>query len=295
LLVDGQMTANHQRIVASRTKKTKRRDHYLPQGYLRGFIDPARKQCQRPLWHFDIPHNTWSERSTVEVGWRKGFYDYAGTEIGLGTADSTFSELERNYPPIRKELVSNNFAKWTKHREFLLRYMQMMRARSILFFDQKEAEGKTLQACVVEQVSPDRTSSKVRSLTPSPLPPTVIRNMAITQMREEIAKGPAWLKEFNWTLRYCDSPNDPFVATEIPFVLQRPDLQGACASLEEAIQHHETLLFFPLCWQACLIGSRQIFHVETDRFAPENMREVRRRYRENAKLFLVSPQKLDDL
>lgn len=290
LLADGRMTANNQRVVTSRTKKTKRRDHYLPQGYLRGFIDPTRKKCHRPLWHFDIPQNTWSERSTVEVGWRKGFYDYAGAEIGLGTADNTFSELERNYPLVRAELISNNFAKWTNHREFLLRYMQMMRARSLLFLDQKEAEGKTLQALVVEQVSPDRRSIKVRSLTPSPLPPTFIRNRAITQMREEIAKGAAWLNEFNWALRYCDSPTDPFVATEIPFVLQ-----GTCASLEEAIRHQDTLLFFPLCWQACLIGSRQIFHIETDRFAPEDMRKVRRRYRENAKLFLVSPQKLDDL
>jgi hypothetical protein len=166
----------------------------------------------------------------------------------------------------------------------------MMRARSLLFFDQKEAEGRTLRALVVEQVSPDRKSIKVRSMTPSPIPRALIKNRAITQMREEIAKGAAWLKEFNWALRYCDLSSDPFAATEIPFVLH-----GTCASLEEAVQHQETLLFFPLCWRACLIGSRQFFHVETDKSAPEDTRKVRRICREIAKVFLVSPQKLDDL
>lgn len=46
---------------------------------------------------------------------------------------------------------------WPNHREFLLRYIQMMRAGPLLFFEQKEAEGKTLQALVVEEVSPDRS------------------------------------------------------------------------------------------------------------------------------------------
>lgn len=34
-------------------------------------------------------------------------------------------------------------------------------------------------------------------------------------------------------------------------------------------------MFFPLCWRACLIGSRQYFDVQTDRFGPEDMRTIR--------------------
>ena len=33
-----------------------RRDHYIPQGYLRGFIDPERINQPQPLWYFDKPN-----------------------------------------------------------------------------------------------------------------------------------------------------------------------------------------------------------------------------------------------
>lgn len=273
-------------IVSSKTKR--RRDHYLPQSYLRGFIDPSRMKHERPLWHLDIPQNVWSERSTREVAYRTGFYDYASVDAGLEAADRTFSKLERTYPQVRQQLISKNFENWPDHRDFLLRYIQMMRARSLLFFDHKHAEGKNLRAFIVEEVGPDRRSVRVRSMIPQPLPDDFIRNRAITEMRAEIQKGAAWLNDFKWALRYCDSPADPFVITEVPVIASGPS-----AKVEEAMQHQETLLFFPLCWQASLIGSRQFFHVETDRFFQEDMRRVRQIYRETAKLFILSPSKLD--
>src|SRR5271154_161559 len=66
-----------------------RRDHYLPQSYLRGFVDPSRLKHQQPLWHFDIPNSVWSEKSPREVGYRLGFYDFATSETGLESADTT--------------------------------------------------------------------------------------------------------------------------------------------------------------------------------------------------------------
>jgi hypothetical protein len=74
-----------------------RRDHFLPQGYLRGFIDPARRDEPQPLWSLDIPYKKWSERSTKQLGHITGLYDYAGTgpEVeSLPSADETFSDLE---------------------------------------------------------------------------------------------------------------------------------------------------------------------------------------------------------
>jgi hypothetical protein len=107
-------------------------------------------------------------------------------------------------------------------------------------------------------------------------------------MRDEIKKGAAWLKDFNWCLRYSDSPSTPFIISEIPFVCR-----GRTSELAEALQDPETLLFFPLCWQACLIGSRQFFERETDRFGNEDMQRVQKMYRESANLFVLSPVKLD--
>src|ERR1700730_5504295 len=113
----------------------------------------------------------------------------SSTQVGLETADNGFAELERTYPMVRRELISSKFENWNKHRDFLLRYIQMMRARSLLFFDQKHAEGKNLRAFVIKEIGPDRKSVKVESLIPESLPANFIRNWTITEMRTEIQKG----------------------------------------------------------------------------------------------------------
>jgi hypothetical protein len=61
------------------------------------------------------------------------------------------------------------------------------------------------------------------------------------------------------------------------------------------LQDPETLLYFPICWQACLFGSRRPFDKKTDRFNPQDMQTFRKKYRTFANQFLVSPIKLDDI
>jgi hypothetical protein len=269
--------------------KRNRRDHYLPQSYLRGFIDPARLNHHQPLWYFDVPNDSWSERSPREIGYRQGFYDYVTSEAGLETADDSFAELERTYPKVRSELTSNRFVNWKDHLSFLLRYVQMIRARSLLFFDQMQIEGQNLRAWVIEEVSPDRRSVKVRSMTPEPLPPAFIRNWTITQMRTQIQQGATWLNDFNWALRYCESSDEPFVICEMPLMAW----SKRHSELAEMLRDAETLLFFPLCWQACLVGSRQFFREETEAFGQQDMQTTRRMYREKADLFIVSPRQVE--
>lgn len=273
-------------------KKTKRKDHYIPQGYLRGFIDPARAGQPKPLWCLDIATNTWSPRSTSEVGHFLGFYDYAGAKAAtaeLETADSAFVRLENDYPRVRDEIVSSGFALWTKHREFLLSFMRMMGVRSPLFREQKIAEGKNIRALVVEEVDRDRNTIKVKSLTPSPVPPAFIRNRAITQMCEEVQKGAAWLADFHWALRYTDSVTEPFIISELPFAAEGPP-----GDLKDVLAHPDTLLVFPLCWQACLFGSLRKFDTETDKFDTADMHTTRRKYRAWAQKFLLSPIEIDE-
>ncbi len=196
--------------------------------------------------------------------------------------------LLRSLKGIRRSLVEKNFENWKEHLDYLLRYSQMMRARSLLFFEHQHAEWSTAKGWIVEEVLPDGKSLRVKSMTPEPLPETFIRNRTITQMRDEIKKGAAWLKDFNWCLRYCDSPSTPFVISEIPFVCL-----GNKSDLAETLRDPETLLFFPICWQACLIGSRKFFEKEKDRFGNEDMHRVQTMYRKDANLFVLSSTKLD--
>jgi hypothetical protein len=59
--------------LADQTQALKnRRDHYLPQSYLRGFVDPARLHHQQPLWYLDVRNDSRSERIPRASFWKHG-------------------------------------------------------------------------------------------------------------------------------------------------------------------------------------------------------------------------------
>jgi len=118
--------------------------------------------------------------------------------------------------------------------------------------------------------------------------PAEIQNWTISKMREEIKKGPDWLANFHWALRYTDSPEDPVITAEQPLVCI-----GKSTDAATALKDPETLIYFPICWQAFLFGSVRRFDAETERFHPETLQRVRRAYIENGRKFVVSPQKLN--
>jgi hypothetical protein len=271
-----------------------RRDHYLPQGYLRGFIDPIRESESQPLWLLDIRYNKWSMKAPKQVAHGEGFYDYAGDSPeleNLETADEGFLELENGFPGIRDKLIADGFRHWKHHRKFLFRFMQLLRARSPLFFEQKQTEGKTLKTWTVKEVHPDGKTITVDSMEPKPPSDAFIKNRTIHHMREEIRKGADWLWNFDWALRYTDSVDNPFVMTEAPFLA----VGDRAGEIGQMLQDPETLVYFPICWQACLFGSRRRFDKKTDKFGPQDMQTFRKKYRSYARQFLVSPTKLDDI
>jgi hypothetical protein len=165
--------------------------------------------------------------------------------------------------------------------------MQMIRARSPLFFDQWREQSKTIRVATITEVLSDRRI-KVDSLEGRPMTEGEIQNWTISKMREEIKKGPDWLANFHWALRYTDSSVDAVVTAEQPLVCI-----GTSTDVASALKDPETLVYFPICWQAFLFGSVRRFDVETERFHPDTLQRVRRAYIENGRKFLVSPQKLE--
>jgi hypothetical protein len=88
-----------------RKRQCGRKDHYIPQGYLRGFVDPARESLDKPLWHFALESGEWSEKSSSKVGWARGFYaantelEHAGKRaLSVAFAAST-KKLTKAHPP----------------------------------------------------------------------------------------------------------------------------------------------------------------------------------------------------
>lgn len=271
--------------------KRDRLDHILPKGYLDGFTDPFKRG---QLSVFDRHKQQWFETGPAAVGARRGHYDYSLEAEADETADQAFAELEGSFPNVRKELVSSNFVGWEGQLDFLLRFAQMLRARSQLFRDQILALAKEQSIFRVEEVlqrhnqvdqDPFTTRLRVAQHVPAEV---LLRNKTITDMRTEIAKGPARLAELHWCLRLTLDSGDPMITTD-PAVIS----DGRSATLEEAFSDRETLIFFPLSWQACLIGSPSRFETGTDSFHPLDLKKLRALYLKSATHFVYSPRRLE--
>jgi Protein of unknown function (DUF4238) len=246
-------------------KMTGRNDHFLPQGYLRGFIHPDRQNMPQPLWGYDVCRKIWRPRSTAQVGYQVGMYDAISQDEQRFVADDLFKNLENKYPKLIRELSETNFITWRHHFAFLMNFMQMICSRSPLFF--KHAESVALG-----------------------------KNEALSLMHVEMLMGPRQLRDFDWALRWVDDPNDPCIATEQPFAMEHPtNLDGTAPTSAEAFLHSDkTWLYFPLCWNAVLFGSRaKITDPATDKFDLRDLHRVRRTYFTKAKDFVVSPLRLD--
>jgi len=260
-----------------------RKDHWLPQGYLRGFIGPSRASMPKPLYCFSRHTQHWAEVSTTEIAFGKGFYDYAnGTDYSSTThPDSAFAKLEREYPLRRGEMAASRFENWDQHKDFLLDFMQMMRARSPLAMQQQEAEARKVRA------SPDRRSVTVDSLELRPLPEHGVRNFTISRMLQDAQAGASWMSGFDWCLRYTDSESDPFCTTEQALIVIGT-VEGLPMS-HELLSHPDTVIIFPLCWQACLFGSALKFDKSYDRAHPAQLVSLRGDQKRLAHRFVVSP------
>jgi hypothetical protein len=178
----------------------------------------------------------------------------------------SFSEAQR----LRSCTRENNLAAWTDHLDFLLRFAQMMRARSLLFFEQQHEMWKNTPTWKVKEVLPDGKSLKLESMTPSPPPDDFIRNRTIIEMQAEIKKGEAWANDYHWALQYTDTPDEPFIISESPFV--------------STTDHPPRLLLLPISWRACLYGTLEDYGSEARRVDIENLRQIQSMYRRGAKL-----------
>jgi hypothetical protein len=116
---------------------------------------------------------------------------------------------------------------------------------------------------------------------------SLLRNMTITTMRGEIAKGPALFSDLDWCLRFTAEVADPVITGDDAIIVD-----GKAATLEVALLGPQTLFFFPVCWQACLIGSRKEFNERTAAFHPADLKTLRSRYLKSDCRFAYAPTKI---
>jgi hypothetical protein len=260
-----------------------RADHFIPQGYLRGFVDPARKKNDKPLWCLSKERNCWERKSTAQICQIHGLYDSGTDSTNVEHPDVTFAQFENRFPPLIAGMKASGFVGWQQHMAFLLHYLDHIRARSPLALRQREEELSQATVATILSVDPDEKS--ITYDEPRPLTQPEMRDGARGTMRHEIATGPTWMSPLHWQVRLAPDPHNPVVTCDCPVVVD-----GTAPSLDAALNDASTLICFPLCWEACLVGRTQPFAHDLCLFEQTDLIVLRSRIVRQTDHYVISPQ-----
>jgi hypothetical protein len=270
-----------------------RKDHYLPQGYLRGFIDPERANNARQLWCLNKRRNQWERKSPKQICHLVGMYDFSNDAIEAEHADVTFKSMEDGLPLVRDALLQKDFADWREHMGFLLPYMQMIRVRSPQFFvEQGQAVADSFLGRVT---SVDEAARKITYDVTQPLTEDEVHDATLTKMREEFLKGSTWMADFHWQIRTTQDPYNPVITSEQPLFIRGEKMQTERAMTMDILTDSASEIYFPLCWQACLVGRIEPFSSDTQPFEQSDLIELRHIIAEMAPEHVISPQMVEGL
>ena len=246
-----------------------RRDHYAPQGYLRGFIHPQRRGQPKPLWVLDVNRQEWFEKAPSQIGWERGFYDYASGSNPDATAEDVFLRMENDFPQIRERIRAKGYLSWTEHRDILVDFAIMMATRSPLFRTQAVSQVRATLA--------DGSNGDV-----------LAKNYAITLMRTEMRLRSQKWKKYDWVLVYTKDPEHPFIASD-----QVVGMRGNAPTPLDALERNDFWLWCPLSWDMCLVASSQPLDAEpTVPLQAEHLAELQTLTRQQAEKFVASPVRI---
>jgi hypothetical protein len=268
-----------------------RLDHIIPRSYLKGFSNATGKVAV-----FECVTKRWFEANPANIGAERAYYDYSADSAPDQTADDAFKRLEEGFPPIRTELIAGGFAGWRARLPFLLEYAQMLRARSRLFRTQfvENARGSirgVVDAVVTKDDENIPTGLSVRPYVPANEPKTEeqLRNLSITEMRREIAKGAALFGNLHWCVRTTQDMGNPVITADQPVIV----LGSAGLSEETLTRDPDTWIIFPLCREACLIGNCERMETDTEPFEPSGLQWLRGQFFRADAGFIYSPAHVD--
>lgn len=241
----------------------------------------------------DVTQTRWLKKSPREIAFERGFYDYSEGSKPDKTADEAFLSLENKLPQIRENIISEGFSEWPQYKDFLLRFINMLRARSLLFRQENIEHSSHVPMLTLTKLV--KIVGTQQTWKYEPFHPRIqqeherlLKNKAITDMRSEIEEGAAIFSELYWALRYTTDPTNPIIFNEYCCMIN-----GTAITKEAAADNPNTLVFCPISWQMCLVGSPQRFDVETDKFHPNDLRKLQKIYAETARYFIVSPTKIN--
>jgi len=82
-------------------------------------------------------------------------------------------------------------------------------------------------------------------------------------MRDEYKKGAAWMANFHWIIQTTFDPNNPVVTSEQPLFVKGVKTQDERAMTMDLLTDDGSEVWFPLCWQAALVGRVRPFESDS--------------------------------
>ena len=164
----------------------------------------------------------------------------------------------------------------------------MMRARSPLAMQQQEAAARQLRGATVTSVAPDP------SLTDRGFPRIATSTRACRSKLYHLSN--ASRRGFRRFLDGQDGLVSPLYARRKRSILHdRPSssIMGTIPEQtidNELLAHPETVVIFPLCWQACLFGSALKFDKSYDLAHPQQLISLRTDQKRLVHRFVIAPR-----
>jgi hypothetical protein len=116
---------------------------------------------------------------------------------------------------------------------------------------------------------------------------TAYRDLSISKMRADMQAVPQYFFDLDWCLRFTSDSKRPIITADDAVRLEGPDPTKA-----DPLRHLDTVIYFPICWQACLIGRPHVQMPKTKVFSWARLGELEGKYLASLCRFGYSPVRL---
>jgi hypothetical protein len=91
-------------------RQMRQKHHYLPQFYLRNFVDPNSRYSGGPyLWQVDLATQSVTKRHPRNVAYIRGYNDWTSANQDVNSVETTYSRFESQAAPLIQSLIAGKY------------------------------------------------------------------------------------------------------------------------------------------------------------------------------------------
>ena len=240
-------------------------DHYLPQTYMRGFV-ASDASSGKPLFVFVRSRARWERKSTVQICKATGYYDHSDPILDKEVKDRLWA-AENTWPSVVRELGTPNLIGWSRARAQVLQFIAVQAVRNPLFRTRILAHRKSMADDHARKGSAPH-------------------DRALEEMLSALPEISRWLHRLDWALRWTDQRN-PFITCD-----QCVFVEGKAASIAQAINLPETLVFFPITATLLVVGATTPFTLHSARMLVPDIERLYGLVFRSAEEYVIGPKEV---